>query len=281
MINKRVLAPIVALFLALFANKSLGCDIYITSKCPTPPAPTEHNANWTLYCNEVKEHIDCINKKLKTCKNIQEFGPALETIKWNIKVIIEQVNKISIKPYINFIRFNYLILKGRSHGCTDLVDKIKLPRIPRKKKPTDTTKTTTNSNQQMETEKAIVYIDPNCHKNLVDMYCERLDFNPNLAKYFYNNTLDETWAISMKLFAPLNDANCKKLSKHSQCLQTNFRSKCEQSMALAFIKVDKIMQNCLAKMKKLSANSSFIISTSSLYNLFSIFTAFLIINFYY
>lgn len=70
----------------------LACDIYITSKCPTPPAPTEHNANWTLYCNEVKDHIDCINKKLKTCKNVQEFGPALETIKWNIKVIIEQVN---------------------------------------------------------------------------------------------------------------------------------------------------------------------------------------------
>lgn len=68
-----------------------ACDIYITSKCPTPPAPTEHNANWTLYCNEIKKHIDCINKKLKTCKNIQEFGPALETIKWNVKVIIEQV----------------------------------------------------------------------------------------------------------------------------------------------------------------------------------------------
>ena len=68
-----------------------ACDIYITSKCPTPPAPTEHNANWTLYCNEVKNHIDCINKKLKTCKNVQEFGPALETIKWNVKVLIEQV----------------------------------------------------------------------------------------------------------------------------------------------------------------------------------------------
>ena len=111
MINKRILAPIVALFLALFAHKSLACDIYITSKCPTPPAPTEHNANWTLYCNEVKEHIDCINKKLKTCKNIQEFGPALETIKWNIKVIIEQVNKISIhsfKPYYNLkIQLSY------------------------------------------------------------------------------------------------------------------------------------------------------------------------------
>lgn len=78
--------------LATMLSIVLTCDIYITSKCPTPPAPTEHNANWTLYCNDIKGHIDCINKKLKTCKNVQEFGPALETIKWNVKVLIEQVN---------------------------------------------------------------------------------------------------------------------------------------------------------------------------------------------
>jgi hypothetical protein len=56
-----------------------------------PPAVNEKNANWTKYCDDIKDHIDCINKKLKDCKNVQEFGPALETIKWNIKVLIEQV----------------------------------------------------------------------------------------------------------------------------------------------------------------------------------------------
>lgn len=114
----------------------------------------------------------------------------------------------------------------------------------------------------MWTERAIVYIDPNCHKNLVDMYCERLD-NPALVKYLYNNTLDESWSVSMKLAAsfssPTSDTACKKLNKHNQCLQTQFRPKCEHTMALAFIKIDKFVQQCaavLAKMKKQSSTGS-------------------------
>ena len=82
------------IFVTIFFNIylcCLCCDIFVASKCPPPPGPTSENFNWTLYCNGAKEHVDCINKKLKTCKNIQEFGPALETMKWNVKVIIDQV----------------------------------------------------------------------------------------------------------------------------------------------------------------------------------------------
>ena len=84
-----VLVPLL-LVIALF-DFSMQCDLFIASKCPTPPAPTDYNHNYTLYCNEIKNHVDCINKKLKSCKNVQEFGPALETIKINIKVLIQQV----------------------------------------------------------------------------------------------------------------------------------------------------------------------------------------------
>lgn len=73
----------------------LGCDIFMASKCPAPPGHEGYSSNYTLYCGGIKGYIDCLNKKLKTCVRIQEFGPALETIKWNVKVLILEVNQIS------------------------------------------------------------------------------------------------------------------------------------------------------------------------------------------
>ena len=58
----------------------------------------------------------------------------------------------------------FFVIQGQDHGCEGLVDKIKLPRIPRKKW-TGTTPGTTI----LYTEKAIIYIDPNCHRNLADV----------------------------------------------------------------------------------------------------------------
>ena len=72
------------------------CDLFVASKCPQLPATNEFNINSEVYCKHIKEHIDCINKKLKFCKNVQEFGPALETIKANLKVFILQVSKICL-----------------------------------------------------------------------------------------------------------------------------------------------------------------------------------------
>ncbi len=80
-----------ALTLLIIVNFVYSCDIFIASKCPAPPAQVQVNQNWTAFCEDTKGHVDCINKKLKQCKKIQEFGPALETMKWNIKVIITQV----------------------------------------------------------------------------------------------------------------------------------------------------------------------------------------------
>ena len=147
-----------------------------------------------------------------------------------------------------------------------------MPRIPRKKKPTEAPKTST-SIPLMLTERAIVYIDPNCHKNLVDMYCERLE-NPALTKYLYNNTLDESWSVSMKLGATLSsDSACKKLNKHNQCLQSTFRAKCEQTMALAFIKIDKFVQQCagFGKRKQSSSSPQKKFESNSLIRFFMIF----------
>jgi hypothetical protein len=67
------------------------CDIFIANKCPGSPAFNEFNMNATVYCKEAKDHVDCINKKLKQCKSIQEFGPALETIKSTVQSLITQV----------------------------------------------------------------------------------------------------------------------------------------------------------------------------------------------
>ena len=73
-----------------------ACDLFVASKCPPLPATNEFNINSIAYCKNIKDHIDCINKKLKFCKNVQEFGPALETIKANLKVFIIQVSIILI-----------------------------------------------------------------------------------------------------------------------------------------------------------------------------------------
>lgn len=144
--------------------------------------------------------------------------------------------------------------KGRSHGCTDLVDKIKLPREPRKKKPTEGPKTSPQPTTLL-TEKAIVYIDPNCHKNLVDMYCERLE--SNFIKYLYNNSIDEGSLLAVKLFQTgLNEATCKKLIKHNQCLVGSFRMRCEQSMGQAFLKVDRLLQQCMNYVKMAKSRQS-------------------------
>lgn len=62
-------------FSSLFA-----CDLFVASKCPISPATNDYNINPEAYCKNIKEHVDCINKKLKLCKNVQEYGPALGKI---------------------------------------------------------------------------------------------------------------------------------------------------------------------------------------------------------
>ena len=70
---------------------STSCDIFIASKCPSPPIYQAETFNYTAFCKETTDFVDCINKKLKNCKNVQEYGPALETIKWTFKLTIKNV----------------------------------------------------------------------------------------------------------------------------------------------------------------------------------------------
>ena len=79
------------LFLIILFNYAKSCDIFLASKCPSPPVYQAETFNYTAFCQETTNFVDCINKKLKNCKNVQEYGPALETIKWTFKLTIKNV----------------------------------------------------------------------------------------------------------------------------------------------------------------------------------------------
>ena len=80
------------LLLNFYWTCSLACDIFLASKCPSPPVYQADTFNYTAFCKETSNFVDCINKKLKNCKRVQEYGPALETIKWTFKLSIKNVN---------------------------------------------------------------------------------------------------------------------------------------------------------------------------------------------
>lgn len=206
------------LFIAIivkFISLTFTCDIFITSKCPLPPATVEHESDWELYCNNVRDHVECINKKLKQCKNVQEYGPALETIKLNIKNTIEQGT--------------------RDHGCPDIVDKIKLPRIPRKK--LTTTKRTTHKHK---TEVTTKYIDPSCNRNLIDMNCESLD-KLTMRYLFDDNDLSENHYYLFEL----SDLTCRNRIQFYTCMQKNFYVRCQRTYRNTFAKLNKLNANCV------------------------------------
>ena len=198
------------------------CDIYIASKCPSPPAFNERYINSTLYCKGIKDYVDCINKKLKLCKNVQEYGPALETIKWNIKVLIDQ---------------------GRNHGCLDLNDKIKLPRIPRKK-PTTTSKTTRA--HFMHSEKEIIYVDPECNQNIANTYCQALDYTMN--KFLFDESLSERY-LNISGVSIDHLGICQAVIKYKECMEINFYIKCQKTFADTFIKLDRAANTCMSNPK--------------------------------
>ena len=123
--------------------------------------------------------------------------------------------------------------KGAGHGCDGLVDKIKLPRIPRKKM-------TTTSTAAPYEEETIRYIDPNCNLNLVNMYCEKLD--KQKMNYLFDNTSYDDSKV------PINAVDCNFYIKFSTCMQTNFRLKCQQTFQQTFFKLDKMTSNCVVSL---------------------------------
>ena len=104
-----ILNKATCILLLTYWSSSLACDIFLASKCPSPPVYQAETFNYTAFCKETSDFVDCINKKLKNCKRVQEYGPALETIKWTFKLSIKNVNFISYVHWVfNFFDLNYL-----------------------------------------------------------------------------------------------------------------------------------------------------------------------------
>ena len=79
----------ISIIIILSLNKlSSACDIYLLGQCPMPIMDTKHKD----YCNLIKKHVDCSNKKLKLCHKIKEYKSAIETVKQTLKSYINQVN---------------------------------------------------------------------------------------------------------------------------------------------------------------------------------------------
>ena len=45
------------------------------SQCPLPPVTVK--VNIAEFCFDAKKHVDCVNRRLENCTEVQEYGPAL------------------------------------------------------------------------------------------------------------------------------------------------------------------------------------------------------------
>lgn len=68
---------------------SSACEIYLLGQCPLP---TSSISDLDDYCMQVKLYVSCFNKKLKHCNKKPEFNSAIETVKLNLKALVNQVN---------------------------------------------------------------------------------------------------------------------------------------------------------------------------------------------
>ena len=44
-------------------------------KCPLPPVTITINID--QFCRDAKKHVDCVNRRVENCTEVQEYGPAL------------------------------------------------------------------------------------------------------------------------------------------------------------------------------------------------------------
>jgi hypothetical protein len=52
---------------------------FLIQKCPLPPVTI--TINIAEFCHEAKKHVDCVNRRLENCTEVQEYGPALGRLK--------------------------------------------------------------------------------------------------------------------------------------------------------------------------------------------------------
>jgi hypothetical protein len=48
---------------------------HICLQCPLPPVTIQINVE--EFCRDAKKHVDCVNRRLENCTEVQEYGPAL------------------------------------------------------------------------------------------------------------------------------------------------------------------------------------------------------------
>ncbi|CAF1602178.1 unnamed protein product, partial [Didymodactylos carnosus] len=101
------------LLLISFIKIHFSCDIYLFNKCPFPPYHVTVDVEF--FCHEAKKHVDCVNRRLRDCKIVQEYGPALDTLKATLKVDLTRAS---------------------AHGCHGLYDQIQIPRMQRRRRTT-------------------------------------------------------------------------------------------------------------------------------------------------
>ena len=78
------------------------------------------------------------------------------------------------------------------------------------------------------------------------MYCEKL--YPLLMKFVFNNTFDES-TITLSSYS--DEANCKKTLKYSQCIEFNFKIRCQETWGQIFGKLQRLNGQCLSGPKNI------------------------------
>jgi hypothetical protein len=129
----------------------------------------------------------------------------------------------------------------------DLKDKIKLPRVQRRKPTTTTTTSTITTPVTVSiTEKQI---DPNCNDLVAHSYCPPLD--NELNHYVFDDSLDEHFLNNSEAAAtgklpPLDHLGvCKAVVKYKRCMDANFYIRCQRTFHQVFVKLDQMTSMCL------------------------------------
>ncbi|CAF1024980.1 unnamed protein product [Rotaria sp. Silwood1] len=194
----------------VFVNGS--CDIFFYNKCPLPPVTIKINV--AEFCREAKKHVDCVNRRLENCTEVQEYGPALETLKLTFKVYLTQAT---------------------SHGCHDLYDRIRIPRRLPRTRHTTTRKPRRRKQKKRRTTIAVEY---HCRKNVVVKSCGYW----NQSLLILNRTICHHAFQYIQCLIPLKIKCQNMLSNDEQILQIQtFLQKCYKK----FIKSSKNHIDCL------------------------------------
>lgn len=98
MISNYYLIFVSLVFLMNTTKGRCSCDIFLLGECARPSAsPVRSNLNESnsksSFCVQTRKHVNCINKKLQECSQMNEYASAMETVKLNLKMEISLVKE--------------------------------------------------------------------------------------------------------------------------------------------------------------------------------------------